>query len=262
MIKSRIDNLFSCIFPDEKESASLIVKFMLVLETENLIPLFEVNGKNNSSLTKATVTNSLGEMLSVKEIMEQCQGKNQILPLFFGSNFQVSFFSEEYFSVMFPQLNFDTFLIFTQEGLILESQEEYLGFFIHENQSYYLPLSDKYSLISWEYWHNLELIFADNKPECSLLLTNNKDDCLEININHNFNSEAEQIESQLPLIFCFFILKNFWQYVEKFRHQSYFMFNPHDFLYLGGDRLSYFINNVLKNIEIKEDDLDILIRSC
>jgi len=260
MIKSRIDNLFSRIFPHETESASLIIKFLLVLETEKLIPLFDINQEDNPSAMEATVNNRHGEILLVKDIIQQSQGKNHLPPLFFGSNFQITLSQGGRLGVV-DNLTWETFLIFTQEGLILEHQEQYLGFLPH-HQNYYSQLSDKYSFIPWEYWQDISLMFAQDKPECNLKLNYNKNHYLEINIHNQNDNEAQQIESQLPLIFCYFILKRFWQYVEQFRHQSYVIFNPDDFLYLDCDRLSYFINNVLKNIDIQEEDLDILISSC
>lgn len=260
MIKSRIDNLFSCIFPRETESASLIIKFLLVLETEKLIPLFDIYGEDSQSAIEATVNNRHGETFLVKDIIKQAQGNNHLSPLFFGSNFQIKL-SQGWRLGVVDNLTWETFLIFTQEGLILENKERYLGFLPHHRHNYYTQLSDQYSFIPWEYWQNTSLIFAQDKPECSLKLNHNKNHYLQININNTYDNEAEQIENQLPLIFCYFILKRFWQYVEKFRHQSYMMFNPHDFLYLDCDRISYFINDVLKNIDIKEEDLDVLIQS-
>lgn len=268
MIKSRRDNLFSHIFPNEKECASLIIKFLLVLETEKLIPLFDFSEKDDSSLAQysttqlqATVTNCQGEMLSVKEIMQHCHETSNFLPLFFGSNFQLNFSQQLPWKKVY-KFDFNTFLIFSQEGLILENQAQFLELFLPKNNIYYQQYSDDYCFIPWDYWQDVQLIFADNKPECSLKLTKGINDYLMINIEPNFNSEAEQIECQLPLIFCYFILKQLWRYVEQFRYQSYIVFDNNDFLYLGGDRLSYFINNVLKKIEIKEDDLEILIKSC
>ncbi|WP_342597611.1 hypothetical protein VKI21_05845 [Cyanobacterium aponinum UTEX 3222] len=262
MIKSTVDNLFTSIFCHETNSASLIIKFLLVLETEKLIPLFNIStNENNQSPIDAVVTNRQNEILLVRDIIQETQEKPNLPTLFFGSNFSVNLAQGWRLGVV-DNLKFNTFLIFTQEGFILENPEPYLSFLPHHRQEYYTQLSEKYSFIPWDYWQNITLKFAEDKPECTLILHHDKNHYLQINLSNNSNSEAEQIESQLPLIFCYFILKRFWRYVEEFRQKSFFIFNPHDFLYLDCDRLSYFITNVLKNIDITEEDLDQLIRSC
>ena len=118
MIKSNFDNLFSCIFPDESQSASLLIKFLLVLETEKLIPLFDVSNdkdKNINSRISGLVTTQENQILSVGNIIQESLGKNQS-SLFFGSNFHIESFSNKRIEAKI----FNSFLIFTLEGLILE----------------------------------------------------------------------------------------------------------------------------------------------
>ncbi|MBL1211575.1 hypothetical protein, partial [Geminocystis sp. GBBB08] len=80
MIKSNCDNLFTCIFPDESQSASLLIKFLLLLEAEKLIPLFKVcNDKDNdiNDAINALVITQQNQILSVGNIINKSLGKNQ-----------------------------------------------------------------------------------------------------------------------------------------------------------------------------------------
>lgn len=249
MIKSNFDNLFSCIFPDESQSASLLIKFLLVLETEKLIPLFDVSNdtdKNINSRISGLVTTQENQILSVGNIIQESLGKNQS-SLFFGSNFHIESFSNKRIEAKI----FNSFLIFTLEGLILE--------YPLSNQ-FQFKYEEKYSLISWDYWDNVSLSFAKNEPQCSLIFTKNNGEYLAINNVSKSNHEAIIIEQQLPLIFCYFVMKRFWKYVQEFRNDSFFLFNSQDFLNLDQDNLSYFTQNILPNINITPVDLDNLVR--
>jgi len=244
-IQSNLHNLFTSIFPDESQSPSLIIKFLLVLEAENLIPLFNVNQDQNNSTINAFIDTQNNEIIPVNNIILQCLKQNQS-PFFFGSNFLL-----ELTYYLNDTIAFNSFLIFTQEGLLLEFPPS--KFNPIQNQ-------EKYQLISWDYWDNVSLSFAENQPKCTLIFNNKKGDSLKINSVLEYQSETEQIEQQLPLIFVYFIMKKFWKYVKKYRHEKFFVFNPQDFLYLDKDRLTYFIKNILHNINITETDLDNLIR--
>jgi hypothetical protein len=247
MIKSNFHNLFSYIFPDESQLPSLLIKFLLVLETEKLIPLFHTSDDIDKSIQKgitALVITQKNQKLLVSNIIYQCLGKNQS-SLFFGSNFRIK-------SVSNAQLEakiFDSFLIFTLEGLILESPP------FLSNQS-----EEKYNLILWDYWDNVSLTFAKNEPKCSLIFSKNNGEYLAINNISNSHREVAIIEQQLPLIFCYFVMKRFWKYVQESRNESFFLFNSQDFLYLDQDNLSYFTNSILPNINITPNDLDNLVR--
>lgn len=249
MIQSNFNNLFSYIFPDESQSASLVIKFLLVLESENLIPLFLMDDdKNINHGISGLVTNHENKILSVSNILKKSLGKNQS-SLFFGSNFQVESFSNTSLETKI----FDTFLIFSLEGLILD-----YPLFL-SNQSQY-KCDEKYDLIPWDYWDHVFISFVDDEPKCSLIFSKNNGEYITINNICNSDSEANIIEQQLPLIFCYFIMKRFWQYVQKSRHESFYTFNSQDFLYLDKNNLSYFTQNILANINITPDDLDNLVR--
>ena len=249
MVKSNFDNLFTCIFPDESQSASLLIKFLLVLETEKLIPLFHVRNdrdKNINNGIDALVITQENQSLSVGNIINQSLGKNQSV-LFYGSSFQVKSFS----NTIFDTKTFDTFLIFTLKGLILESSN------LLSNQS---KCGEKYNLIPWDYWDSVSLSFAENEPKCTLVFSKDNGKYLAINYISKSKSEAEIIEQQLPLIFCYSIIKNFWKYVEEFRNELFFIFNNQDFIDLDQDTLFYFTKNILANINITPADLDSLVR--
>jgi hypothetical protein len=106
----------------------------------------------------------------------------------------------------------------------------------------------------------LSIDFAQNAPECSLIFTNKKGHDLKISKKSHEKSEVQKIEQQLPLVFCYFVMKSFWKYIEKVCSHSFWIFNPDDFLYLDQDRLAYFTKKVLDNISITEKDLDSLVR--
>ena len=71
------NNLFTSIFVDQSEYASLIIKLLLVLESEKLIPLFEINDEGLNSGITAQVTNCNQEVMLVKDIVTQMGKKNQ-----------------------------------------------------------------------------------------------------------------------------------------------------------------------------------------
>lgn len=249
MIKSKFDNLFSCIFPDESQSASLLIKFLLVLETENLIPLFHVSNdkdKNINGGISALVTTQDNQILSVGNIIKKSLGKNQS-SLFFGSNFQIESLSNKTIKAKI----FNSFLIFTLEGLILE--------YPLSNQ-FQFKYEEKYNLIPWDYWDQIALSFSQNEPKCSLIFGKNNGEYLAINNISKSDREATIIEQQLPLIFCYFVMKRFWKYIQESRNKSFLIFNSQDFLNLDQDNLSYFTQNILPNINITPVDLDNLVR--
>ena len=264
MLKSYDNNLFTSIFPNSSQYASSIIKLLLVLEAENLIPIFELdnNPKHNqaNSAISASVINSKNQIESVKDIILKFGNKINPLTLFFGSNFQIEL-KENFCNSIYRTLTFNSFLIFTKQGLILEYPE------VYENCSHN-PLSnhwksERYSLIFWEDWQELSIDFAQKDPECSLIFTNQKGHQLKISKKSNNKSEVsevQQIEQQLPLVFCYFVMKSFWKYIDKLRSHSFWIFNPDDFLYLDQDRLTYLTQKVLDNINITEGDLDNLVR--
>ena len=261
MLKSYDNDLFTSIFPNRAQCTSLIIKLLLVLETENLIPLFELDSslednKLHSGIS-ASVINSKNKIESVKDIILQFRNNINPLTLFFGSNFQIEL-KENFSNSVYGSLTFNSFLIFTQQGLIVEYPE--VDKHCTNNALSHHWKSGRYNLLFWEDWQEISINFADEKPECTLIFTNKEGHYLKINKKSNNESEVQQIEQQLPLVFCYFIMKSFWKYIEKLHSHSFPIFNPDDFLYLDQDRLAYFTTEVLDKINITEEDLDSLVR--
>lgn len=246
MIKSNFHNVFSFIFTDESQCASLLIKFLLVLECEKLIPLFLMDNENkkiNQGIS-GLVINHQNKILSVSSIIKKSLGKSPS-SLFFGSNFQLESFS----NITLKTHKFNSFLIFTLEGLIVEYP-------LFNSYSY----EENYHIIPWDYWDKIDLYFADDEPKCSLIFSKNNHESLTINHFCKSGSEVNIIEQQLPLIFCYMIMKRFWKYVQKCRNESFYVFNSQDFLYVDQHNLSYLTQNILANIHITPDDLDNLVR--
>ncbi len=261
MLQSYDNNLFSSIFPDRSEYASLIIKLLLVLETEKLIPLFELdnnveNNQLNSSICPSVI-NYKNQITSVKDVIVQFGKKINPLILFSGSNFQIEL-KENFTRDISRTLSFNSFLIFTKQGLILEYPE--LDDNLPYKSLYSYCQSGRNSLIFWEDWEKVSIEFAKDKPECTLIFTNNQGHHLKISQKSHSQSEVHQIEEQLPLVFCYFVMKNFWKYINKLRSYSFSIFNPDDFLYLDEDRLAYFKQQILSNISITEEDLGNLVK--
>ena len=260
MLQSYENNLFTSIFTDQSQYASSIIKLLLVLESENLIPLFELNNIKNgqqSSAIEASVIDNSHNVIPVKDIILQFGTHINPLTLFFGSHFQIEL-RENWGNDIYRTFNFNSFLIFTRQGLILE-YPNVASNSLNTNRST-LKNSHRYSLMLWEDWQDINIEFAQNSPECTLIFTNSQGHHLKINNRVETPSEVQQIEQQLPLLFCYFVMKNFWKYIEKLRSFSLSVFNPDDFLYLDQTRLAYFIKNILSNINISEKDLDSLVR--
>ncbi|WP_066115266.1 hypothetical protein [Geminocystis sp. NIES-3709] len=243
MIKSQYHNLFTSIFPHQSECPSLIIKFLLVLEIEQLIPLFKIheNYEKNSAIS-AFVTTKDHQNISVASIISESMEEDEDL-LFFGSNFEV-LLGQKLGNKKVETETIKTFLIFTRQGLILENDD--ISYDLNRN---------KYQFIEWDCWQDIFISFDQNEPKCSLIFIDRQGYFLEINTIINNSSEVEKIEKQLPIIFCYFILKRFWKYVEKLNHNNFVYFNPQDFLYLDQERLSYFSENILSNINVTEEDL-------
>lgn len=231
MLKSSPDNLFTSVLPRHSQYPSFLIKFLMLLESEKLIPLFKIVGEGKIS---AFVTTKNHQILSVQKILQDYLIKDDFI-LFYGSHFQVIF--EESFDD--DQEIMETFLIFTTQGLILEND--------HVNN---LP----YQFIEWDCWDNISIIFDSQQPKCSLLLKDDRGNSLIIKTIDNYTSETQQIEAQLPLLFCYGIMKRYWQYVEQLKRET-LIFNPQDFLYLNHNRLSYLVKNILPEMTINEENL-------
>ena len=255
MLKSCENNLFTSIFTDESQYASSIIKLLMVLESEDLIPLFELNTQPQQGIG-ASVIDSNNNTLSVKDIILQFGSHVNPLTLFFGSHFQIEL-RENWGNDVYRTFNFNSFLIFTRQGLILEYPTFYSKSLEQSRSNG--ENSHRYSLMLWEDWQDINLEFSTNSPECTLIFTNKQGHHLKINYRVDTPSEAQQIEQQLPLLFCYFVMKSFWKYVDKLRSFSFSIFNPDDFLYLDKIRLNYFVKNILSNINISEDDLAHLV---
>lgn len=262
MLQSDNNNLFTSIFDDRSNYASSIIKLLLVLESEGLIPLFEVDsnlGQNQNHLgVCACVIDSENQLTSVKDIILKFGKKVNPLTFFFGSNFQLEL-KENLPNNIARTLTFNSFLIFTQEGLIFEYPELH-NYSTSSNGLSTYGNSGKTSLIFWEDWQEVSIDFSQEKPECTLMFTNNQGSHLKINQKVKNQSEVQQIEQQLPLVFCYFVMKNFWKYINNFQHCSFSVFNPEDFLYLDQDRLTYLTEEILSNINITEKDLEQLVQ--
>ncbi|MGI0480915.1 hypothetical protein ACN4EE_08990 [Geminocystis sp. CENA526] len=247
MIKSISHHLLTSIFADVSQYPSFVIKFLLVLETEQLIPLFKIrdNSGQNKSLS-AFVIDKNNQHLSVANILNCCFLKTNFV-LFYGSHFQV-LLGQKFGNQKVVTDSIETFLIFTQQGLILENDD----IFQDLNQN-------KYQFIEWDCWRKMSICFDENEPKCSLTFFDRNDYFLEIKTINNSNSEVETIEQQLPLIFCYFVMKRFWKYVEKMSYDDFLLFNPKDFIPFDNEKLTYFTNNILKNINIREEDLSTLM---
>jgi hypothetical protein len=255
MLQSYDNNLFTSIFVDRPDYASSIIKLLLVLESEGLIPLFELD--NLVQGICAYVIDSDNKITPVKDIILQFGQKVNPLTLFFGSHFQIEL-KEKLPNNISRTLTFNSYLIFTKEGLILEYPEltdysAHNGFAINGNL-------ERTSLVFWEEWQEVAIEFSQEKPECTLIFTNRQGSYLKINQRVQNQSEVQQIEQQLPLVFCYFVMKNFWKYITKFHNCSFSLFNPDDFLYLDRDRLTYLQEHILSEINITEDDLTNLVK--
>jgi len=245
MIKSQCDNLCTSIFPSQYPR--LLIKFLLILETEQLIPLFYLDREAKMS---AFISNHNQQIIPVLDILQQSIGHSEPV-LFFGSNFELSL-GQKINNNNIEIERYDSFLVFTLQGLIIEK-----NYYIENKQS----MVDNYQFISWDFWKNISIIFDENEPLCSVILWGKEDYYLQIETAINFETEAEMIEQQLPLIFCYLILKRFWKFINKFSQKNFLIFNPKDFLILDSEKLDYFINNILSLINITEKDLETLIRS-
>lgn len=247
MIKSVAHNLFTSIFPDESQCASYLIKLILVLESEQLIPLFKIREHSlKYKPLSAFVINKNNQHIAVSSILNNGIIKSESV-LFFGSNFQV-LLGEEIGNQKVVTDSIETFLIFTPQGLILENDD------ISQNLNH-----NKDQFIEWDCWQKIELSFDEKEPKCSLTFMDRQGYFIEINTINNHNSEAEKIEQQLPLIFCYLTMKRFWKYVEKMRYDNFLIFNPQDFMTFDAEKLAYFTNNILKNINITEADLSNLM---
>lgn len=247
MIKSVAHNLFTSIFPDESQYASCLIKLILVLESEQLIPLFKIREHSlKYKPLSAFVINKNNQHISVSSILNNSIIKTESV-LFYGSNFQV-LLGEKIGNQKVVTDSIETFLILTQQGLILENDD------IYQNLD-----NNKYQFIEWDCWQNIELSFDEKEPKCSLTLLDRQGYFLQINTINNYHSEAEKIEQQLPLIFCYLTMKRFWKYVEKMRYDNFLIFNPQDFITFDAEKLAYLTNNILKNINITEEDLSNLM---
>ncbi len=259
MLQSRDHNLFTSIFNDRREYAHLIIKLLLVLETEKLVPLFELNTKDKNKPQigiDATIINNKNKVVCVQDIIAKFGHRISPLVLFFGSNFQVDFQENSHDKT--SQTNtFNTSIIFTKQGLILECPQINQHPF---NESVDNQISEEYNLFFWENWQKVSIDFAQKEPVCTLIFTGNKGEQLKINQKSSSGSETEQIEQQLPLLFAYFVMKNLWKYIRKISNHSFSIYNPDDFLYLDQDRLNYFTEQVLDNINITEKDLENLVR--
>lgn len=247
MIKSVAHNIFTSIFPDESQYPSSIVKLLLVLESEQLIPLFKIREHSlKYKPLSAFVINKNNQHISVSSILNNSIINSESI-LFYGSNFQV-LLGEKLGNQKVVTDSIETFLILTPQGLILENDD--ISSDLNQNQ---------HQFIEWDCWQNMSLSFDEKEPKCSLTFMDREGYFMEINTINNNDSEAEKIEKQLPLIFCYLIMKRFWKYVEKMRYDNFLIFNPQDFISFDGEKLAYFTNNILKNINITEADLSNLM---
>jgi hypothetical protein len=218
-----------------------------VLESEQLIPLFKIREHSlKYKPLSAFVINKNNQHIAVSSILNNSIIKSESV-LFFGSNFQV-LLGEKIGNQKVVTDSIETFLIFTQQGLILENDD--ISQDLNHNQ---------YQFIEWDCWKNIYLSFDEKEPKCSLTFIDAQGYFLEINIINNHDSEAEKIEQQLPLIFCYLTMKRFWKYVEKMRYDNFLIFSPQDFITFDAEKLAYFSNNILKNINITEADLSNLM---
>ena len=259
MLQSYDNNLFTSIFVDRSSYASYIIKLLLLIEAESLIPLFELDDiiPQNQGIC-ASIIDSENNITSVKDIILKFGKKVNPLTLFFGSNFQLEL-KENLPNNISRTVTFNSFLIFTQEGLIFEYPELNNNLSPHNSLSKYSN-TDRTSLIFWEDWQEVSIEFAHEQPDCTLIFANSQGSHLKISQKAKNQSEVQQIEQQLPLVFCYFVMKNFWKYIEKFHHCSFSIFNPDDFLYLDQDRLTYLTEEVLSQINITEADLISLVQ--
>lgn len=247
MIKSVTDNLFSSIFPDESQYVSSIVKLLLLLESEQLIPLFKIREYSlKYKALSAFVSNRDHQHISVSSILNKSIVNSESI-LFYGSNFQV-LLGEKLGNQKLVTDAIETFLILTTQGLILENDD------ITQDLN-----QNKYQFIEWDCWQNITLTFDKKEPKCSLIFMDKQGYFMEINAISNSELEHEKIEKQLPLIFCYLTLKRFWKYVEKMRNDNFLVFNPEDFINFNAEKLAYFTNNILAKIDISEADLSNLM---
>lgn len=232
-----LHNCHPFILPNSQDSPLLLLKFLLFLNRENLIPLFLLDGVDFP--VNALVYNRQGRSIPVVNIVRQFQDFSPIGVLFFSSHFLVNTYDD---ASCYDGDELDTFLLFTTEGLVLENQRE------------------EYDFIPWKSWQGVELYF-DKMPWIFTIVLKPEPFCGKLmTIScHQYHSNSAGIESSLPLLLGYFVLKKIWDNLKGGRLETGRW--KENILPLNSKRLLYIVNNILPDIKLTKEELGILIES-
>ncbi|MCX8078666.1 MAG: hypothetical protein N3D76_08460 [Geminocystis sp.] len=224
------------ILPNSKESPLVLLKFLLFLHKENLIPLFLLDGVKFP--INPLVYTRKGKVISAVDVIKHFQ-HNPPAVLFFGSHFLVNISGDFIFE--FGEKELETFLLFTPHGLILEKQRK------------------EYEFIPWKSWQGLDLYFYDGGALFTIVLKDELHGKIMTITSRIYNSTSATLENNLPLLLGYFVLKKIWHSTKM--GESWMGVLGNNILFLNSKILLYIVNNILPDIQLGKEELGILIDS-